>query len=113
MKNTERCNCDASCGENRYHNAGDLGCRFSNDEEYRTYWNQERKRYSMSKSKNLINNTISELDKLNDLTQDLTARLSIMLTKEQLNTVWPDKKTINEIIQYQKALLERMNNEIR
>lgn len=25
---TERCNCDASCGENRYHNKGDSGCRY-------------------------------------------------------------------------------------
>lgn len=24
----ERCNCDASCGENRYHDLGDSGCRF-------------------------------------------------------------------------------------
>lgn len=24
----ERCNCDASCGENRYHDKGSLGCRY-------------------------------------------------------------------------------------
>lgn len=24
---TERCNCDASCGENRYHDLGEPGCR--------------------------------------------------------------------------------------
>ena len=25
---TERCNCDASCGENRYHDFGSAGCRY-------------------------------------------------------------------------------------
>lgn len=25
---TERCNCDASCGENRYHDLGSRGCRY-------------------------------------------------------------------------------------
>lgn len=24
----ERCNCDASCGENRYHDLGDVGCKW-------------------------------------------------------------------------------------
>lgn len=43
----ERCNCDASCGENRYHNAGDPGCRFSDDDEYNAYWDRERKRHEM------------------------------------------------------------------
>ena len=33
-----RCNCDASCGENRYHDAGDHGCRFESAEEFEAYW---------------------------------------------------------------------------
>jgi mannose-6-phosphate isomerase-like protein (cupin superfamily) len=33
-----RCNCDASCGENRYHDVGDSGCRFSSEAEYDSYW---------------------------------------------------------------------------
>lgn len=33
-----RCNCDASCGENRYHNVGDRECRFRTTEEYEAYW---------------------------------------------------------------------------
>jgi mannose-6-phosphate isomerase-like protein (cupin superfamily) len=33
-----RCNCDASCGENRYHNVGDRECRFHTVEEYEAYW---------------------------------------------------------------------------
>lgn len=44
----ERCNCDASCGENRYHDAGDPGCRFSGDDDYRAYWEAERARYGVS-----------------------------------------------------------------
>lgn len=33
-----RCNCDASCGENRYHDVGSSGCRFNSEEEYDSYW---------------------------------------------------------------------------
>lgn len=29
-----RCNCDASCGENRYHDVGDPGCRYKDNEDY-------------------------------------------------------------------------------
>jgi hypothetical protein len=45
----ERCNCDASCGENRYHDAGDPGCRFSGDSEYLAYWNSKRTSYTEKK----------------------------------------------------------------
>lgn len=37
-----RCNCDASCGENRYHDAGDHGCRFQDAEEFEAYWQNIR-----------------------------------------------------------------------
>lgn len=37
----ERCNCDASCGENRYHDVGDPGCRFRDDTEYRAYYHMK------------------------------------------------------------------------
>lgn len=37
-----RCNCDASCGENRYHDVGDAGCRFRSEEEYDSYWRNRR-----------------------------------------------------------------------
>ena len=33
-----RCNCDASCSENRYHDAGTHGCRFQSAEEFEAYW---------------------------------------------------------------------------
>jgi mannose-6-phosphate isomerase-like protein (cupin superfamily) len=33
-----RCNCDASCGENRYHNVGDRECRFRTVKDYEAYW---------------------------------------------------------------------------
>lgn len=39
---TTRCNCDASCGENRYHDVGSSGCRFSSEAEYDAYWNARR-----------------------------------------------------------------------
>jgi len=29
----ERCNCDASCGENRYHDLGSPGCRYQHSTE--------------------------------------------------------------------------------
>jgi hypothetical protein len=42
---TERCNCDASCGENRYHTVGSVGCRFADQAEYDAYWKREQKKY--------------------------------------------------------------------
>ena len=33
-----RCNCDASCGENRYHDVGDPGCRFRTEAEHDAYY---------------------------------------------------------------------------
>ena len=33
-----RCNCDASCGENRYHDVGSSECRFGSEEEHDAYW---------------------------------------------------------------------------
>jgi len=33
-----RCNCDASCGENRYHDVGSVGCRFSSKAEHDAYY---------------------------------------------------------------------------
>lgn len=40
-----RCNCDASCGENRYHNVGDSECRFKSEEHYEAYWEARRQQY--------------------------------------------------------------------
>ena len=37
-----RCNCDASCGENRYHDVGSSGCRFDSEEAYESYWRNRR-----------------------------------------------------------------------
>jgi hypothetical protein len=67
----ERCNCDSSCGENRYHDAGDPGCRFAGDDEYNAYWDTVRSRYNMaSKAKETTmatNNKVSnKLTKVNE-----------------------------------------------
>jgi len=35
---TTRCNCDASCGENRYHDVGSSGCRFGSEAEHDAYY---------------------------------------------------------------------------
>lgn len=35
---TTKCNCDASCGENRYHDIGSSGCRFGSEAEHDAYW---------------------------------------------------------------------------
>lgn len=40
-----RCNCDSSCGENRYHDVGSSSCRFNTQEEYEAYWDREGQRY--------------------------------------------------------------------
>lgn len=37
-KKPTRCNCDASCGENRYHDVGSSGCRFSSEAEHDAYY---------------------------------------------------------------------------
>jgi hypothetical protein len=40
---TVRCNCDASCGENRYHDVGDPECRFNDIHEYNAYYFRTKK----------------------------------------------------------------------
>lgn len=39
-----RCNCDASCGENRYHNIGSSGCRFRSEAEHNAYYGIQEKK---------------------------------------------------------------------
>jgi len=39
------CNCDASCGENRSHRIGSVGCRFSTEEEHDAYWDRQPKEF--------------------------------------------------------------------
>ena len=39
------CNCDASCGENRSHRIGSVGCRFATEEEHDAYWDRQRKEW--------------------------------------------------------------------
>lgn len=65
----ERCNCDASCGENRYHDVGDPGCRFANDDEYRFHWDAVRANWTRSnKEIKMANNTkvAAKLAKVNE-----------------------------------------------
>ncbi len=45
-----RCNCDASCGENRYHDVGDRECIFRNVEQYEAYWGIKKEEPMKSKS---------------------------------------------------------------
>lgn len=73
----ERCNCDASCGENRYHDIGDPGCRFVDEDEYNAYWARERARYGKKSH--------SEGDY--DMAKDVTNKVSIRnkLTKVNEN----------------------------
>jgi mannose-6-phosphate isomerase len=40
-----RCNCDASCGENRYHDVGSSGCRFGSETEHDAYWQRQSKEF--------------------------------------------------------------------
>lgn len=66
----ERCNCDASCGENRYHDTGDPGCRFADDNEYTAYWDRERARF-MPKEKKMAT-MIKVSDKLVKVNENFT-----------------------------------------
>lgn len=50
-----RCNCDASCGENRYHDVGSSGCRFGSEAEHDAYWGRQHKEFP-----NLYKTTMSE-----------------------------------------------------
>lgn len=43
------CNCDASCGENRSHRIGSVGCRFATEEEHDAYWDRQRKEWPTMK----------------------------------------------------------------
>jgi mannose-6-phosphate isomerase len=44
-KMTTRCNCDASCGENRYHDVGSSECRFGSEAEHDAYWQRQSKEF--------------------------------------------------------------------
>jgi len=44
-KMATRCNCDASCGENRYHDVGSSGCRFGSESEHDAYWGRQPKEF--------------------------------------------------------------------
>lgn len=60
----ERCNCDASCGENRYHDVGDPGCRFKDNDEYNGYWN--RIRSARNKETKMATKVSTKLAKVNE-----------------------------------------------
>lgn len=69
----ERCNCDASCGENRYHNAGDPGCRFSGDQDYLSYWNSKKVTYAMKEKQ--MAKSIKISDKLVKVGESFTVNM--------------------------------------
>ena len=69
----ERCNCDASCGENRYHDAGSAGCRFSDDDDYRAYWNRSQESYMKKEKKMAKVSKIS--DKLVKVSESFTVNM--------------------------------------
>lgn len=69
----ERCNCDASCGENRYHDTGDSGCRFSNDDEYRAYWKSKSNIHMVKENKMAKVTTVS--DKLAKVGESFTVNM--------------------------------------
>ena len=50
---TTRCDCDSSCGENRYHDVGDPGCRFRTEAEYDSYWRNRTPEWAKEKTESL------------------------------------------------------------
>lgn len=59
----ERCNCDASCGENRYHDLGSPGCRY----EFKCFETPTTPIKSFVKEKKMAKASVkSKLDKVND-----------------------------------------------
>lgn len=62
-----RCNCDASCGENRYHNVGDRECRFHTVEEYEAYWGI-KKTILPEPERKFSDNYREEIQELKDMT---------------------------------------------
>lgn len=69
----ERCNCDASCGENRYHNAGEPGCRFSGDDDYRAYWQAQQTQ--VMRKDNTMANVAKISDKLAKVSENFTINM--------------------------------------
>lgn len=68
-----RCNCDASCGENRYHNVGDPECRFKNVEEYDAYWYANI--YNFNKDKRKMAKNVKVSDKLAKVNESFTVNM--------------------------------------
>jgi len=72
----ERCNCDASCGENRYHDVGSPGCRFADDDEYHAYWDSRRQQSNIpTKAKEINMSKISVKGKLNTVNENFTVNM--------------------------------------
>lgn len=65
-----RCNCDASCGENRYHNVGDPECRFRTEAEYDAYWHGTITQFN--KDDNKMAKTTKISDKLAKVNESFT-----------------------------------------
>jgi mannose-6-phosphate isomerase len=68
-----RCNCDASCGENRYHDVGSSECRFGSEEEHDAYWQlrQRPARTILSEPKRMLSDqyTKEEPQELIDMSE--------------------------------------------
>jgi hypothetical protein len=71
----ERCNCDASCGENRYHDVGDPGCRFADDDNYRAYWKIQREGSLMNTPKENKMAKVSIIGKLSKVSESFTVNM--------------------------------------
>lgn len=65
----ERCNCDASCGENRYHDLGSPGCRY----EFKCFETPKTPIKSFAKENNMAKPSVKT--KLNQVNENFTVNM--------------------------------------
>lgn len=65
----ERCNCDASCGENRYHDLGSRGCRY----EFKCFETPTTPIKSFAKENNMAKPSVKT--KLNQVNENFTVNM--------------------------------------
>lgn len=113
----ERCNCDASCGENRYHDAGDPGCRFSGDDDYRAYWQTQQMQF-MRNDKPMAKVTKIG-DKLNKVSESFTINMydngfMVEISGKDKNDDWKTAKimvsTVDELMDIIKEATEMVRD---
>lgn len=77
----ERCNCDASCGENRYHDLGDVGCEWYGREASYYYEDLTQQIEGLKSTIRKKDSEIAELKDIVEAADEEALQCRILLSK--------------------------------